>query len=720
MVISGIVAAIIYHNSENNFYILSVDTGQEEVIIKGVFNQIDPELTYQFHVTEKNHPTYGKQYQAEAYKLVMPTNSEKIVQFLASGIFEGIGPVTAERIVAKFGDDTLDVMRLNPARLREVEGIGRATLAKIVSSFAAHLEAEEALFFLNGLGLSAKLSFAIYDKYGRQTISQVRENPYNLIADIRGLGFNRVDEIAEKLGFDRTAAARTEAYINYYLTAQAMRGHIYVLRAQLLTEVTRKIGLTPEQVDAALQELYIKGDIVRDEAAAGMRIYSRAMYDTEIGIVREISRLYSGALQKVSFQNNFSDLDLTAEQQAVVDRGLDYKLFILTGGPGTGKTTILKEWVLRLEMSDLTYSLCAPTGRAASRMEEVIGRPASTIHRLLEYKYQEDTQYLFFNKNGDNPLNSDVIFVDEVSMIDAPLFLNLLMAIKTDSRLVLIGDVNQLPAVGPGNVLADLIRSQMVEKAALTRIHRQAADSLILSNAHAMLNGEEVLFNQKGKDCFFVKADNNQAILSALISLVSQRLPQFYDINPIDSITVLTPLKGGPLGAKNLNLTLQNALNPNGQVVFQRFRIGDKVMQNRNNYNIKWSKEVTLAEGEGIFNGEIGRVEQLTNKGMVVRFSDGKRAVYSLDLVDDLVLAYAMTIHKSQGNEFDYVVLPIYNIPNIIKSNNLIYTAVTRAKKQLTLIGDYRRLDDLIQAKNKDVRHSTLAERLTDAFAKDI
>ncbi len=304
-------------------------------------------------------------------------------------------------------------------------------------------------------------------------------------------------------------------------------------------------------------------------------------------------------------------------------------------------------------------------------------------------------------------------------MIDAALFLSLLNAIETDSRLLLIGDVNQLPAVGPGNVLADLIDSNVVEKAALTRIHRQAADSLILNNAHAMLSGNEVVVNQKNKDFFFIKAASNRAILDALLDLVSQRLPKFYNINPLDSITVLTPLKGGMLGAHGLNTTLQAVLNQQGEVAMQHFRLGDKVMQNRNNYNIKWRRETSLEEGEGIFNGEIGRVEKMTDKGMLVRFSDGKRATYSRDMLDDLVLAYAMTIHKSQGNEFDYVVIPIYHIPDIIKSNNLIYTAVTRAKKQLTLIGEYYRLNDLIHAKNKIERHSTLAQRLTDVFASD-
>ncbi len=719
MVISGVVAAIIFHNSENNFYILSVDTGQEEVVIKGVFNQIDVELAYDFHVVEKNHPVYGKQYEVEAYKLVMPTNSEKIVQFLASGIFEGIGPVTAERIVQKFGDDTLDIMRLNPARLKEVDGIGRATLAKIIASFASHLEAEEALFFLNGLGLSAKLSFAIYEKYGNDTIARLRQNPYTLIGDIRGLGFNKVDQLAEKLGFDRSGDARCEAYIRYYLAQQGMRGHIYCLAEQLLHDVARRLNIATEQVELALGELHIKGDIVIDAKPDTQRIYSREMYDTEMAIVRQIARLQQGAIEKLAFKSNFSDLDLTAEQQAVVDNALDHNIFILTGGPGTGKTTILKEWVLRLEKSNLTYSLCAPTGRAASRMEEVIGRPASTIHRLLEYKYQEDTQFLFFNRNADNRLPSDVIIVDEVSMIDAPLFLSLLNAIENDSRLILIGDVNQLPAVGPGNILADLINSGVVEKSTLTQIHRQAADSLILNNAHAMLKGDDVVVNQKAKDFFFIKATSNRAILDELLKLVSKRLPEFYGINPLDSITVLTPLKGGMLGAQGLNVTLQDVLNPRGEVVMQRFRLGDKVMQNRNNYNIKWRREFSLEEGEGIFNGEIGRVEMMTDKGMLVRFSDGKRATYSHDLIDDLVLAYAMTIHKSQGNEFDYVVIPIYHIPDIIKSNNLIYTAVTRAKKQLTLIGEYQRLNDLIHAKNKIKRHSSLAERLTDVFTRD-
>ncbi|PIE76929.1 MAG: ATP-dependent RecD-like DNA helicase [Clostridiales bacterium] len=720
MILTGVVTTIIFCNEETNFYILVADVGDEEVTLKGTFGQVEPELTYEFHVKEVMHPVYGRQYEVESYRIVMPTDVENIVQFLASGIFDGIGPVTAERIVAKFGEDTLDVMRLNPQRLRAVEGIGQATLKKIIKSFSEHLEAEQTLFFLSGLGLSAKMSFAIYEVYGKDSEAQLKSNPYNLIADVRGMGFNRVDALAEQLGFSRDGIERVTAYIHYYLRIQAAAGRVFTLREDLFAAVVDKIGSADHLVEEALQELYIRGDVVieRDADNDQTRIYTRLMYDTEIGIVREIARLQSGLVKDVTYSNNFSDLDLTAEQQDIVDQGLNYKLFILTGGPGTGKTTILKEWVMRLEHSDMSYSLCAPTGRAASRMEEVIGRPASTVHRLLEYKYQEDSRLLLFNRNGDNPLQSDVVIVDEVSMIDAPLFLSLLMAIPTDSRLILIGDVNQLPAVGPGNVLGDLIDSEVVKKSKLTQIHRQAADSLILTNAHAILNGDEIAFNKKDKDCFFIRAQSNRAILDALLKLVSERLPTYYDINPIDSITVLTPLRGGTLGAEGLNLTLQEALNPGGEKFYNRFRIGDKVMQNRNNYNIKWTRENSLTDGEGIFNGEIGRVTGMTDKGIRVRFSDGKYAIYNRELIEDLVLAYAMTIHKSQGNEFDYVVIPMYRIPDVIKSNNLIYTAITRAKKHLTMIGEHYRLDELIRSRHKLDRHSTLDKRLSDVFEK--
>ncbi len=720
MILTGVVTAIIFCNEETNFYILVADIGDEEVTLKGTFKQVEPELTYEFHVKEVMHSVYGRQYEVESYRLVMPTNVENIAQFLSSGIFDGIGPVTAERIVAHFGEDTLDVMRLNPQRLRAVEGIGQATLKKITKSFSEHLEAEQTLFFLSGLGLSAKMSFAIYEVYGKDSEVQLKENPYNLISDVRGMGFNRVDALAEQLGFRRDGLERVTAYMHYYLRVQAAAGRIFTLRKDLFGAVVEKIGAADDLVEAALRELQIRGDIVVEEDAVNeqTRIYTRLMYDTEIGIVREIARLQSGYVKDVTFSDNFSDLELTDEQQAVVDQGLNYKLFILTGGPGTGKTTILKEWVMRLEHSDMKYSLCAPTGRAASRMEEVIGRPASTIHRLLEYKYQEDSRLLFFNRNGDNPLQSDVVIVDEVSMIDAPLFLSLLTAIPTDSRLLLIGDVNQLPAVGPGNVLGDLIDSAVVKKSRLTQIHRQAADSLILNNAHAILRADEIAVNKKGGDFFFIKAQSNRAILDELLKLVSERLPTYYDINPIDSITVLTPLRGGQLGAEGLNATLQEALNPGGEKYYDRFKVGDKVMQNRNNYNIKWIKEGTLQDGEGIFNGEIGRVSAMTDKGIRVRFNDAKYAIYSRELIDDLVLAYAMTIHKSQGNEFDYVVIPMYRIPDVIKSNNLIYTAITRAKKHLTMIGEYYRLDELIRARHKMDRYSTLDKRLVDVFEK--
>lgn len=713
MKIIGTIDTIIYKNEENNYYILLVDTQEDMVTITGVFSDVVEEMTYEFFVTQQQHPVYGLQYRADAYKIKLPTESDRIEHFLASGLFEGIGTTMATRIVAAFGEQTLEVMRYQPTKLKELHGIGDATLDKIVNSFQRHLEAEEVLFYLNGLGLSAKQSFKIYEGYGSKTIAKIEENPYCVLREIKGLGFKSVDAMAAKMGIAKNSQQRQEALVLYILERETINGHMYLYFNEILHALQNLARISEDQLREVLEALTISGEVALDNSAEQLRVYTRAMYDTELGIVREIARVHSAPLSDISYASNLSDLELTEEQQWVVDRGFDSAIYILTGGPGTGKTTILKEWVYRIEAAGLKCALCAPTGRAASRIEEVVGRPASTIHRLLEYKYQEDTQFLLFHRNRDNPLEGDVIIVDEVSMMDAPLFLKLLQAVGSGSRLMLIGDANQLPAVGPGNVLADLIASGAIAKGQLTKIHRQAADSLILSNAHAMLNQGEIIINQKARDFFFIQAQGQRQIQQLLLDVVKHRLPQYYQINPIEDITVLTALKAGQLGAIGVNETLQAALNSaEGTRIFGRFLVGDKVMQNRNNYGINWIKQGSLEEGEGVFNGEVGRVDHVGQKGMYVLFGDGKMACYTREIADDLMLAYAMTIHKSQGNEFDYVVIPIYSLPEVIKSKNLIYTAITRAKKQITLIGSPLVFNELIHTTKLVTRNATLAERL--------
>jgi len=671
MIITGEIVTVIYQNEENHYHILVVDTGEEEVTVTGTFTKLAMDMQYEFHVVEKEHALYGKQYQAEAYKLLLPSGSNKIKDFLASGLFEGIGESIAERIVAKFGEDTLDIMRYNPDRLKEISGIGDSKFEKIHASFQSHLEAEEILFFLNQLGLSVKQSFKIYEAYGTHTIEKLKRNPYYILKDVKRIGFKTVDEIAKKLGFDDHAAERIESIIVYLLDQEAMNGHMFLGRAELL-RLLRSMANVPEDLfDVAVTDLAVRGDIHVEKVESEIRIYAMNMHKTEIGIIREIARLQHGMPKDLSYKGNFSKLDLTMEQQIAVDQAFMEPMYILTGGPGTGKTTILKELVLRMEASEIKYALAAPTGRAASRMEEVIERPASTIHRLLEYMYQEDTSFLHFQRNYENPLEVDAIVVDEVSMMDAPLFLKLLDAAKTGTRIILIGDVNQLPAVGPGNILRDLIDSGVIPTSELSQIHRQAAGSLILTNAHAILHDGELGVNQKGKDFFFIQESRQNKILDTLLDVISMRLPKYYGIDPIESVTVLTPIRSGALGAEGLNIALQARLNPQkGEKVFGRFLVGDKVMQNRNNYSIKWTRIGTLEDGDGVFNGEIGKVETADKRGMVVVFSDGKRVEYSKELSDDLVLAYAMTIHKSQGNEFDYVIIPMFHMPEPLKLDN--------------------------------------------------
>ena len=717
IVITGEVKSIIYQNEESHYYILAVDLGDKEVTITGTFGQMVTDQTYEFHVIEKAHPLYGMQYVAEASRIISPSTTHQIRDFLASGLFEGIGDTTAGRIVDAFGADTLDIMRYNPRKLLDIPGIGPATFEKIQASFQSHIEAEDVLFFLSQQGMSVKQSLKIYEAYGTHTIDKLKRNPYYLVKDIRGLGFKQVDQLAMRLGFDHRSMERIESILLYLLDSESMNGHIYLLWEALSTLVHQMVGDPGDLLEQALEDLTLRGEIHQEKGADGLRIYTQTMHRIEVGIIRELARVQHGMPKALHYKANLSRLELTFEQQLACDSAFDDPLFILTGGPGTGKTTILKELILRLEASEVSYALCAPTGRAASRMEEVIGRPASTIHRLLEYQFNDDTNFLHFERNFENPLEAHVIVVDEVSMLDAPLCLKLLEAIKTNSRLILIGDANQLPAVGPGNVLGDLMASGVVKTAQLTQIHRQAEDSLVLVNAHAILNGGELFVNQKGRDFFMIHLKHQRDILDQLLNLVAVRLPKYYSIDAIKDITILTPVRGGLLGAENLNITLQAKLNPHREDKFYgRFWPGDKVMQNKNNYTLEWTKAQSLEDGVGVFNGDIGTVEHLGRQGMVVHFNDKKRVVYSKEQADDLVLAYAMTIHKSQGNEFDYVVIPIFSMPEPLRSKNLIYTAITRAKKQLTLVGDQQILKELVKEQRVIHRNSSLGERLYKVY----
>lgn len=717
MILTGEIRSIIYQNEDNHYYILGVDLGDKEVTITGTFSQVVLDMLYEFHVIEKEHPLYGKQYVAEASRILKPSNRKQIQEFLASGLFDGIGDTMAARIVEEFGEDALDVMRYNPRRLLDIQGIGQATFEKIQASFSAHMEAEDTLFFLSQLGLSVKQSLKIYEAYGAHTTDKLKRNPYYLIKDVRGLGFKQVDQIALRLGFDDRAMERIESIIVYLLDSEAMNGHMYLLRDHLYHMVRDMIGNPDDVFDQAITDLVLKGDLHQETVDGEMRVYTIGMHRIEIGIIREIARIQYGMPKDISFKGNFSKLELTFEQQLAVDMAFDEPIFILTGGPGTGKTTILKELMLRMEAAEVTYALCAPTGRAASRMEEVIDRPASTIHRLLEYQFNDDTSYLHFERNSTNPLEAQVVVVDEVSMLDAPLCLKLLEAVKTGTRVMFIGDANQLPAVGPGNVLADLMASGAIKTCGLTQIHRQAQDSLILTNAHAMLHDGEMFVNQKGRDFFFIQVKQQQALLETLLDVVSTRMPKYYQLEPIKDITVLTPVRGGLLGAENLNIALQGRLNPSkADKIYGRFLPGDKVMQNKNNYTLSWTKVGTLEDGTGVFNGEIGNVEVMGKQGMVVLFQDNKRVVYTKELADDLMLAYAMTIHKSQGNEFDYVVLPMFAMPEPLRSKNLIYTAITRAKKQVTLIGDQQIFTQLVHINKPIKRNSSLGERLRRVY----
>ncbi len=718
MEIIGYVEHRIFENEENNYKVLSIATEDKLLTVNGYFEELIDDLEYCFKLNEKHHPIYGEQYEVLAYHLHLPTETEKLEYFLASGLIEGIGSSLAKKIVQTFGEQTLEIIRNHPERLREVQGIGADKCQKIADSLSQQLGREEVYLFLSGFDITLKMAKAIYDYFGEDIIAKVKANPYALLHKIPALGFKKIDQMALKLGFAIDSELRIRAIILDILAQFTYNGNMYMPYGDFKRRFNQFVQQSEVPVDDLLARMTAAGSIVYEideKEADASKIYLDRSYQIEVGILKNIVRLALSPLEELTLHGNCSDLELSDEQQNAVDNGLNEPIYILTGGPGTGKTTVLKEWVYRLEKLNISYLLCAPTGRAASRMESVIGRSASTIHRMLEFQYENDKGSVYFQRSEENPLDSDFVFVDEASMLDAALFYALLKALKSGTHLILIGDINQLPSVGAGAVLADLLASP-IPRSALTEIHRQAADSLILKNAHAILNQNTISLNKKGGDFYFVQQNNPTIIRKQLIEIVSERLPNYYGISP-DEITVLTPVRAGMLGCEDLNLSLQATLNPRENNYFKHFRIDDKVMQNKNNYTLEWQKQLSVEQGIGVFNGEIGRVKTYTDEGLVVEFDEGKLAVYDYESAMDLRLAYALTIHKSQGNEFDYVVIVLPRIPPLLRSRNLIYTAITRAKKHLTIIGDINNFNQLLTASQSEKRYTGLDQKLNEVFS---
>ncbi len=729
----GTLTRIIFNNDSNGYTVAVLDTDEGAVRIAGSIAEPKEGARYRLEGKFTIHPKYGEQFSFASYEEIMPEGEDAIFEFLAAGNIRGIGPKMARTIVDAFGEDTLRVIEETPERLLGISGIGPKSLARITESFAESMEFAGVSIELRELGIEMNDAIRIYKCYGSDALEVVRDNPYILVEDIRGITFPRADRIAAMLGFEPDSAYRIESGIRYTLRNWAVSGSTLMPEELLVEKVAELLDTSRENVRDSVSDLVFNGELEEDRIDDTPVIYLYGYYQAEQRVAYNLARIRGAQSDPLpaSADNLISDaeagmdadgysISLSGDQMDAVYAALENNVSIITGGPGTGKTTILNILVRIFKRLGMSVALAAPTGRAAKRMEEATGEPAMTIHRLLEYVYSEDEELLNFGRNDENPLEQDIVIVDEASMIDIMLADGLLEAVKTGTRLIFTGDADQLPSVGAGNVLRDMIASERIHTTRLREIFRQAEDSRIVTNSHLINNGEFPEHGGRDSDFFILQRGSEAEILDTIKEMVGGRLERGFDfINSADDIQILTPTKRGILGAPSLNTVLQEVINPGDDDVTELriggkvFRPGDKVMQLKNNYNAEWRSDDSWTEGEGIFNGDMGTVESIDvfDKTMVVR-SDDRLITYAGDMFEEIDLAYAVTVHKSQGTEFPAVIIPAWRFPPMLMARNLLYTAVTRGKKLVLLIGDPRCIRYMIDNNRADGRYTGLKYRL--------
>ena len=722
----GTVEEIVFRNEKNGWTVAAVRLdGSGRVSAVGVlpFLAVGDHAIFDGELVE--HREYGEQIRVQSYEPTRPETKSSIEQYLASGLIEGVGPKTAKAIVARFGARALDVLESEPERLTEVEGVGRKRAKQIAESFARQNAARMTLLFLQGYGISPALSLKIQRAYGDMTERVLRANPYRLADEIEGVGFRTADGVARSLGFPPESEFRLRSGVRYALDeAVNGAGHVYLPFDELRRRAAQTLGAGEEVVERAMRGLILDGALVAEDFDGERAVYPPKLYDAERDVARRLLRLRDcaapGGLDEAALERRVAEYERDAgvtlcgaQREAVRAAALE-GVSVITGGPGTGKTTSIRCIVRLLEQFG-GVELCAPTGRAARRMSEATGRPARTIHRLLEYSGEAQA----FSRDEDNPIEAGTVIVDETSMVDLFLMRSLLRALRPGARLVLVGDADQLPSVGAGNVLGDLIDSGAVRVVRLTEIFRQAEKSMIVVNAHRINRGEYPEFRVRDSDFFIERRDAPKDVVRSVIELVRRRLPGYLGVDRLRGIQVMAPMKRGETGVFALNDALRAALNPPapGRPELKRgesvFRLGDKVMQTRNNYDLRWTNDEGRS-GAGVFNGDIGYVEQVdpAEAELTVRFDDGRRAVYASDALSELEPAYCMSVHKSQGSEFDAVVLPLLGGPPMLMTRNLLYTAVTRARRLAVIVGRESAVRAMVDNNRVLRRYSGLVRRL--------
>ncbi len=730
--LEGYIDHIIYRNNENGYTVLVLAADDGEVTCVGMLSYVGEGEKVELQGQYTSHPSYGEQFKIESYTVKAPEDEESVERYLGSGAIKGVGPALAARIIRRFHADTFRIIEEEPERLAEIKGISERKAREIAEQVYEKRDMRKAMIFLQQFGINTALAVKIYKKYGQELYHVMQENPYRLADDIQGVGFRIADEIARRAGVSTDSEYRIKCGIFYVLQQAGAEGHVFLPKERLVNRTAELLGVSLESLDQYLMDLAVERKIVVKQEEDQERIYSASAYYVEMSTARMLCDLNitgeideDAILQKVSVIEKSTGTYLDEMQKRAVIEAVHCGLLVITGGPGTGKTTTINTLISYFESEGLQILLAAPTGRAAKRMTEATGYESKTIHRLLEVSGLQEEHSDGFARNAQNPLEADVIIVDEMSMVDCYLMHALLDAVTVGTRLIMVGDMNQLPSVGPGSILKDIIQSECVTVVRLTRIFRQASESDIVVNAHKINRGEQVILDNKSRDFFFLKRQDANVIISIVIQLIREKMPKYVQAQPYD-IQVLTPMRKGLLGVERLNRILQQYLNPpdrnkrEHEQGEQLFREGDKVMQIKNNYQLEWEIRgrygIPVEKGVGIFNGDMGVIREINlhTERVTVEFDEQRMVEYLYSGLEELELAYAVTIHKSQGSEYPAVVIPLLSGPRMLMNRNLLYTAVTRARKCVTLVGDADTFGQMIDNTMEQKRYTTLALRLRE------
>ena len=738
--VTGYIDHVIFRNEDNGYTVMVMKGTEDdsELTCVGTFPALTQGASIEAVGNYTTHPVYGRQFQISSYTEKMPEDALAMERYLGSGAIKGIGAALAARIVRRFGDDTMRIVEEEPERLAEIKGISEKKAMEIAEQMTEKADMRRAMIFLQKYGISLNLGARIYQKYGQTVYSVLQENPYRLAEDISGVGFKIADEIASRIGIHTDSDYRIRSGMLYTLLQASGEGHTYLPKEELFFRASQLLGVDPSYMEKHLMDMVVDRKLIVKETEEGAVVYPARFYYLELNTARMLCELNilcpedeQMMAKRIARIEKETDTELDEMQKQAIMAAARHGLFILTGGPGSGKTTTINAIIRYFEEEGAELRLAAPTGRAAKRMTEATGYEAQTIHRLLELngmpEGEQEGRTVHFDRNSENPLEADVIIIDEMSMVDIALMHSLLLAVTAGTRLILVGDENQLPSVGPGNVLRDIIRSRCFSVVELKKIFRQASESDIVVNAHKINHGEQVTINNKSRDFFFLKRYDADIIIRVVIALIQEKLPRYVDAKPYE-IQVLTPMRKGLLGVERLNQILQRYLNPpddkkKEKEIGQRlFREGDKVMQVKNNYQLEWEilgrYKIPVDKGVGVFNGDTGIMEEINEfaETATVQFEDGRRAEYSFKQLEELELAYAVTIHKSQGSEYPAVILPLLSGPRMLMNRNLLYTAVTRARKCVTVVGSENTFAEMIRNEKQQQRYSSLDRRIREMY----